>query len=265
MAGGTVIARLSRWLSREIFADHVIPHVSGLAIFDGGQELSTLSVQAGDTAQQIASDIAETLRTYYDGSRQGHSYQIRPVWSDENHPPVGKLVVKMWPADLADESAELAPPGSLSLSSVASSMEKKAADDPVASWRDQARFNAGQVGALTKNILDISAASSAQMASMFGVLQQSMESLQKTNASLIEENNSLRAALTKERDAHDAARELAKEAVRTAEELSRKLGDEKDTRRILKPYLDDMAAGLIGQALASSGINLPTKDKANGS
>lgn len=237
--------RIARWLSREIFAEDVRGDVVQFHVLDGAQLLTTYKLLAGDDANTIAGEISEALATYFDGAAKGHTFHVQPIFREGCPPRVGKLAVKITPADL--ESSALATVGASPLAAA-----QAGPDSALASWQSQARFNASQVGALTETVIKLSKSTGEQFAIAFGAMGESLKSLQQQLELAHKDNAELRAQNTKLRAELEDSRELSREAVKEAERLAEELKTERETSKVMQPLIrevSDQVGGTLGITL----------------
>lgn len=243
--------RIARWLSREVFGD-ARGDITGLRLVDGQQVLQEFSLQAGDDAATIARDLLDTLATYYDpvSERRGHTYHVAPVFRGDATPRIGKLPVKLTPESMA--TSELARAPSINdLATLAGSIGAAgvAAPPPGDAWKDQAKFNASQVGLLTGTIVNMVQTVGSQQAAVFDTITSTLALTQKSLSDALAECDRLRTALSTEQRLHEDTRDIARMAVKQVEELSAKLREEKDSNKFMAPIMDEIG-GKVGAAVA---------------
>lgn len=251
MSNGTA-PRIARWLAREVFGD-ARPDIVGLRVLEGQQVLTDVTLQAGDEASSLADDIAETLATYFTGDKRGQTFNLAPVWREGVTPRVGKLAVRVTPADL--EAQALAVPSLSSLAQVAQANPNPA--EAHNSWREQARFNASQVGLLTSTVINLSRASAEQHATLFDSLNSALQTMQGANRDLSSDNERLRKELSETRKLLEESQDIARLAVKQVEALNEKLREANDGNRLMAPVVKELT-DKVGSALGGivvSGIN----------
>lgn len=252
MSNGTA-PRIARWLAREVFGD-ARPDIIGLRVLEGSQTLTDVTIQAGDEATSLAEEISETLATYFNGDKRGQTFNVAPVWREGATPRVGKLAVRVTPSDV--EANALAAPVGTSLAALSQAAQANPNPGEASnSWRDQARFNASQVGLLTSTLVNLARAGAEQHASLFDTLNGALSTMQKAHTDLAGENERLRRELSETRRLLEESQDIARVAVKQVEELNTKLRDANDGNRLMQPIvkeLTDKVSGALGGIVIGS-------------
>lgn len=254
------VERIARWLSREVFNDAARDAITGLRLLDGSQPLQELTINAGDDATTLARELVDTLATYYDpvAERRGHTYHVAPVYREGARATVGKLPVKLT-GETFDGLARA--PTIAELSAAATQIGARAVDaQPVAdNWRDQAKFNAQQVGLLTGTVVNLVSSVGAQHAAVFESLNATLALTQKALQASNDEAARLRSELAEEKRTHAETRAIAQEAVKAAEDLRDKLKTEREGSQLMAPIMAEVgkkAAAVVEHALTSGAITI---------
>lgn len=252
--------RIARWLSREVFSDSARDTVTGVRLYDGAQVLQELTINPGDDASALARELVDTLATYFDpiAERRGHTYHVGPTYREGARQTIGKLPVKLTGETFGAELVRAPTIGELAAAAtqVGARVDAQPAVD---TWRDQAKFNAQQVGLLTGTVVNLVSSVGAQHTAVFESLNATLSLTQKALQSSNDEAARLRAELAEEKRLHAETRAIAQDAVKAAEEMRDKLRTEREGNQLMAPIIAEVgkkAAGVLETALASGGIQV---------